>query len=207
MEIEHKFRVDDAQVFATLLALRELAGYTLRPEREPEQQHNTYLDTPDGRLQAGHYGLRVRALPDRRIVTLKGRASGQAGRYTRDEWEVEIGDDDTPAAWPPSEVRSRTLALIGDQPLTPLLTIITNRHNIAVMHAGDEVAELSLDEGTIYAGQRSQAFRELEVELHKNGTAHDLDALCEALLALFPLVADDRSKLAKGLALVKETSV
>ena len=55
--------------------------------------------------------------------------------YERDEWEIEIGDDDSPATWPPSEARDRTLALLdGAEPL-PILTIRTHRLSVVLREA------------------------------------------------------------------------
>jgi inorganic triphosphatase YgiF len=64
------------------------------------------------------------------------------------------------------------------------------------------VAELSLDAGAIDAGGRAANFRELEIELLKTGTRADLDELVALLRARFTLVPEDRSKLARGLALL-----
>lgn len=204
MEIEHKFRVDDEGVFPALRELRMAGPYTLHPEPEPERQHNIYLDTPDGRVKAQRHGLRIREIHDgRRIVTLKGPAVSDGGRFTRDEWEVAIGDDDTPMSWPQSEARDNTLALIGDQPLERLLTIDTTRYHVIASDDGRQVAELSLDEGTIRAGGQTETFRELEIEMLAEGTSDDLDALCRFLQERFVLVPDERTKLGRGLALLE----
>src|SRR5262245_56778751 len=103
MEIEAKFRVDDGQMFDALLGLTALGPYGLSPAPNPEDQRNTYSDTADGRLHAGHYGLRIRDLGTGRIATLKGSSRGTGALHERDEWEVEIGDDDQATGWPASE--------------------------------------------------------------------------------------------------------
>src|SRR5438128_391247 len=123
MEIEAKFRVDDEQTFPQLLALETISPFKLVAEPDAEDQRNVYFDTADRRLRAGQYGLRVRNLGSRRIATLKGAAKAQDGMYERDEWEVEIGDDDSPATWPASEARDRTLALLDGADPLPILTI------------------------------------------------------------------------------------
>jgi inorganic triphosphatase YgiF len=202
MEIEAKFRVDDDQTFPHLLALDAIGPFELRAEPAAEDQHNVYFDTADRRLRAGQYGLRVRDLGRRRVATLKGAAQARDGMYERDEWEVEIGDDDHPANWPASEARERTLALLdGAEPL-PILSIRTHRLHIIALRNGARVAELSLDTGTIDAGSRTADFRELEIELFENGTRADLDELVALLRARFALAPEDRSKLARGLALL-----
>jgi inorganic triphosphatase YgiF len=205
MEIEAKFRVDDEQTFQQLLELSSLGPFQLVAEPEAEDQRNVYFDTADRRLRAGQYGLRVRDLGDRRIATLKGAAQARDGIYERDEWEVEIGDDDRPSAWPASEARDRTLALLaGAEPL-PILTIRTRRRHVIASRGGTRTAELSLDEGAIDAAGRAAAFRELEIELLKTAMRADLDELVGLLRARFTLVPEDRSKLARGQALLDES--
>jgi inorganic triphosphatase YgiF len=204
MEIEAKFRIDDDRTFPELLRLEAIGVFGLAAEPHVEDQRNIYFDTADRRLRAGQYGLRVRDLGDRRIATLKGAAQARDGMYERDEWEVEIGDDDRPAAWPASEARNRVLALLGGATLLPILAIHTRRQHIFAAREGVRVAELSLDEGTISAGDRKQNFRELEIELLKTGTRTDFDALVGLLRERFALLPEDRSKLARGLALLDE---
>ena len=202
MEIEAKFRVEDDQTFPALLGLGALGSFRLVAAPRAEAQRNTYFDTADQRLRAGSYGLRVRDLGDRRIATLKGAAKISDGMYERDEWEVEIGDDDRPASWPAGEVRDRVLALLDGAALQPILTIRTARQHIFAERGGARVAELSLDEGVTSAGGRQERFRELEVELLKTGTRPDLDELVALLRARFTLIPEERSKLARGLALL-----
>jgi inorganic triphosphatase YgiF len=206
VEIEQKYRVADDTTFPALLGLRTLGGYALRPEAEPERQRNAYFDTADKRVRAARSGLRVRSVGGRRIATLKSEGSVVGGRATRGEWEQEIGASDDPATWPQGELRERALALTGGAPLVELLTIRTTRHNIAALRGDQEVAQISLDNAEIAAGGRTQALRELEVELHGAGTLADLDALCEALLARFALEPENQSKLARGLALLEAAS-
>jgi inorganic triphosphatase YgiF len=202
MEIEAKFRVADEQTFAHLLSLTAIGPFHLLPAPVAEQQRNTYFDTPDQRLRAQRYGLRVRNLGARRIATLKGAARVADGVYERDEWEVVIGTEEHPAHWPASAARDRALALLGDASLRPILTIETTRQHIYAARAGVRVAELSLDTGTIRAADRAERFRELEVELLEGGTRTDFDALVALLRERFALVPEDRSKLARGLALL-----
>jgi inorganic triphosphatase YgiF len=202
MEIEAKFRIDDQRVFVELLGLAVLGPYRLSPKPEPEQQRNIYFDTADGQLDAGRYGLRIRDLGTRRIATLKGASHGAGALHMRDEWEAEIGADDEPTRWPASEVRDRTLALIGETPLLAILSIRTTRRHIYVAQGDADIAEISLDEGVISAGGREQPFREVEIELLGQATRADLDAIVELLGAHFPLIPEEQSKLARGMALL-----
>src|SRR5262245_7437459 len=151
MEIEAKYRVDDERIFADLLGLTAIGPFHLIPAPNPEDQHNTYFDTADGRLRAARYGLRVRDLGTRRIATLKGDARVEEGIHERDEWEVAIGDDDRPESWPPSEARDHALALLGGAPLFPILTIKTLRRHINASRAGGGIDTLRLGRGLLCA--------------------------------------------------------
>jgi inorganic triphosphatase YgiF len=204
MEIEAKFLVEDERTFAELLRLASVGPFQLLAAESPEDQHNVYFDTADGRLRASRHGLRVRDLGDRRIATLKGGAKIDDGVYERDEWEVEVGADDRPATWPAGEVRDRVLSLLDGAELLPILTIRTLRKHIIAERAGGHVAELSLDEGTISANGREQRFRELEIELLDGGARADFAELVALLRARFTLVPEERSKLARGLALLDQ---
>jgi len=202
LEIEAKFRVDDDRVFPQLLGLTTIEPFRLVPSPATEEQRNRYFDTADGPLRNQRYGLRIRDLGDRRIATLKGGASAREGMYERDEWEVEVGDDDRPEAWPAGETRDRVLALLDDAALQEILTIRTTRRHIYAARDDLRVAEISLDQGTISAGGLTEDFRELEIELLDDGARADFDTLVAQLRQRFPLVPEDHSKLERGLALL-----
>lgn len=207
MEIEAKFRADDDQLFQALRGLATAGPFRLACEPGSEDQRNTYFDTADKRLHAGRYGLRVRAVGARRVATLKGAPHGNDGIAERPEWEVEIGADDQPESWPASETRDRVLAITGGAAIQPILTIHTLRQHIYVYHGAARFAEISLDEGTMYAGGRAERFREVEIELLAEGDRVDFDALVALLRDRFALMPEDRSKLARGLALLDATSI
>ena len=207
MEIEAKFRVDNREHFAALLAASELGGYVLRAAPHPEQQRNTYYDTADGRLEQARYGLRIREVDGKSVATLKGPGTPRNGLHQRAEWEVEARQPD-PATWPVGEARAEALRLLEGTELLPLLTIETSRHHIVALRQKEseeqEIAELALDEGIIRAKECSRPFCELEIELLPAGTHADLEALIEAAQQLMPLIPENRSKLEQGLTLLKE---
>ncbi len=201
MEIEAKYCIADPQVFTTIAALTHLGDYTLEAAPELEHQRNIYYDTTDGRLRKANNGLRIREVGNRSIATLKGANQGQAELHQRDEWEIETSNPD-PRSWPPGPGRDHALALIGDEPVLPLLSITTARRTIEVRAGGNLVAEISLDESEIVAAEQRELFCELEIELRPAGTATDLEAIVAALRGYTQLVPEHRSKLERGLALM-----
>jgi inorganic triphosphatase YgiF len=200
MEIEAKYRVEDAALLARLATLTVLGPYQLQRAAD-EDQLNTYFDSADRRLQHARYGLRQRMIGGRSLITLKGPNSVVDGVHQRDEWEFP-SDTPQPAQWPVGEARDRALALLGDSTLVELLTISTQRRILKVMQGTRLVAEIALDDGMISAGTRREPIVELEIELHEEGTADDLAVLSEALGTHITLVPESQSKLERGLTLL-----
>jgi inorganic triphosphatase YgiF len=199
MEIEAKYRVGPAEL-TLLAALRALDQYSLEPAPAPELQENTYYDTADGRLAAARYGLRVRRLPDRALITLKGPATVDAGVHRRAEHEFP-GADPQPLSWAPGPPRELALALTGGAPLVAIAAVRTERHILHAARDGLVVAECALDRGVLRGGGREQPFTELEIELLPAGDPADIAALARALAAHITLVPEPLSKLQRALAL------
>jgi len=200
MEIEAKYLVTAAEL-ATVAALRALGPYALVPAPAPELQSNSYYDTADGRLAAARYGLRVRRIGERSLITFKGPASiDDAGVHRRAEHEFP-GADPSPASWPQGDARELALALTGGAVLVPTVSVTTERHLLYAKYAGVAVAELCLDRGVLHGGEREQAFTELEIELLPGGTPADLAALAAELAHTISLTPEPRSKLQRALAL------
>ncbi|MEM8533494.1 MAG: CYTH domain-containing protein [Chloroflexota bacterium] len=202
MEIEAKFRVERADFFETILTTDVLGSFQLTRSEDIEEQYNRYFDTVDGRLRAQAYGLRIREIGDRRIVTLKGKGAVKDGLHQRDEWEVEIGKEDAPEHWPTGELRDRVLSLLDGAELVMTLEIYTTRQHIIASSTSGPVAEVSLDVGNFTAGDVREPFRECEAELLPNASREDFEQLIKELQSRFDLIPENRSKLARGLALL-----
>jgi inorganic triphosphatase YgiF len=202
MEIEAKYTVTE-EALDTVSQVRELGAYTLHPAPAAEEQENIYYDTADSRLSTARYGLRLRRVGDRSLITLKGPTDGNDGLHRRAEYELPGASPD-PVTWPAGVARDLTLALTGGAPLAPLLRIVTERRVLHAERDGVLVAEICLDRGTIYAGDRSAPISELEIEQLPDGTADDLAALAAALVKVIRLRPEPRSKLERGLSLLHE---
>jgi inorganic triphosphatase YgiF len=207
MEIEKKFRLEQAHLLEALNGYEHLSGYRLHHADKDEQQQNTYYDTADRRLEQQHYGLRIRQVGTHSVATLKGPAEGSGGMFRRGEWEIETSDPH-PASWPPGAAREQAQAVLGDAPLLPLLTIYTRRRIIIAAPpdapAEQGVAEISLDDVRIEAGGRTRTFAELEIEVLPAGSEADLHSLEAALREHLPLVPEERSKLQQGFEVLRE---
>lgn len=138
------------------------------------------------------------------MLTLKGPNTGEGGVHVRQEWEAPL---DPPVSldydvWP-EPIAGRVAALAGDEALTPLLTISVKRHQWAVKRGSRVIGELALDNGVILAGGRREPIHELEMELKGSGARNDMEALRAFLLDQAPIAPEPRSKLERGMALLR----
>ena len=101
-----------------------------------------------------------------------------------------------------SEVTRRLKDLLHGESLVPTVTITFVRHAMDLA-AGKSRVELSLDEGIIESGDRSQSLREVEFEL-KEGDPAALFELVSHLAGEIPLYPEDRSKLERAFSFLQE---
>lgn len=202
MEVEAKYAVS-ASDMDVVAALGQLGPYMLHAEPEPEHQQNRYFDTADRRLAQARYGLRLRDVGGRTLLTLKGPAEVTHGLHRRAEYEFPHANPD-PRTWPGGPARDLALALIGTAALHPTVTILTHRTIIFAHYQGRTVAELCLDRGMIQVSDRTESFSELEIELLPDGSESDLAAIADVLRTLIDLRPESRSKLQRGLAFMEE---
>ena len=191
-EYELKFTV--APAAASRLATHPALAAAKATSRR-EHLVSTYFDTAEGALHQHRVTLRVRAIGQRTVQTLK--RSG-ASLVDRDEWEREGGD--TPdISW----LRSTPLAdLFSDNAvsagLDPRFTVDVDRTILPIAFEGTSI-EGALDEGTIRADAASLPVNEFELE-HKDGPAEGLVRLARTLARDVPLVLSLTSKAERGFA-------
>lgn len=184
-EIELKFLPAWADVAALMAALPP-------GETAVKAMVAIYFDTADGALRRGGFGLRVRRTGDKRIQTLKSALGPDGGR---DEWDWPVASDvadvallaDTPAALPPGAL------------LVPQFVVTVSR-TIRVVSEGEARIEIALDDGEVAAGERREAFLELELEL-LSGPAAALHSLADRLQAKVALMPNTVTKAERGFRL------
>ncbi len=202
MEVEAKFAITAALEPEQIGAL-SLSPYTLR-SAGVERHSDVLLDTPSRALTGALRALRIRTIGERRILTLKGPNQGAHGVHEREEIEAPlIGPlSYDPRDWPP-EIGEQVVALAHGEPLSPLLRLRVERRLWTVRRNSRVVGELALDTGEIIAAGRRAPLHELELELKGTGARADLDTLSDALRKALPLQPESRSKLERGLALLR----
>jgi inorganic triphosphatase YgiF len=160
---------------------------------------NVYFDTAERDLAKRGMALRVREIGRKRIQTLKVPDAGELGLQSFRELEAELPNDMPSLA----KVADRALARELRQGVWPRLqpVFLTNfeRTSWRMPYRTSEI-EVSLDRGSIRAGDREEPIHELEIEL-KGGDRIDLWGAAEELLDIVPFRLGHATKAARGYAL------
>lgn len=192
MEIELKLLVDPAD------ADRLLRSAALRTSDKQQKKHleNIYFDTPDGQLQSGRIGLRLRRDGDNWLQTLKGGGGTVGGLHSRQEIEYPVAGPHLEfsglAGTPWAKYFKPTLA----SSLRPVFH--TDFHRvIRLVRLDDAEIEVALDRGEVRAGDASEPICEIELEL-VSGPVTALFELARQLLEIAPLRLENASKAERG---------
>jgi inorganic triphosphatase YgiF len=156
VEMELKFLLDSA----ALLALRGHSAFL--GKSRPRSLRSVYFDTARYDLREGGMSLRVRESDGHFVQTVKSR-SGE-GLFDRNEWESDV-DDARPEPASLAHTQVKRLLHRSDQNHLSAVFATEIERTVAEVRRGGAVVEISLDEGQIVAGARSEPIRELELEL------------------------------------------
>ena len=173
MEIEAKFSLPDADTLAALARAESLAGFSLGPA-DVVKVRDEYVDTAAGHLRAG--GLLLphpaaerrrraphpevdRARPARhppargvRDAAALGHRADRHRRRPLGRGRGEPGGAGSGPGWPDGDLRTKVLALAGDEPLLPLVELVQVRTVRLAADDGRAIVELSLDAVTVVVG-------------------------------------------------------
>jgi triphosphatase len=210
MEREIKLHANKEQL-KQILSLPTLVSLLAGPPRT-ERLISTYFDTRDLTLHEEGIALRVRAIGDSFVQTLKTEGSTKAGMYVREEYETpveaNVPDIDALRDCVPKKSSVAKLLLAMTDVATALAPQFTTRVKRTVLSLqfpeGDEV-ELALDDGVIEGGSSSEVFQEVELEL-KNGKPDRLYHLALDLLRAVPMRISTLSKGERGYNLIRPRS-
>lgn len=177
---------------------QQLAGNTLQGARRPTLTlMNGYYDTADAKLLNAGIALRIRAVNQQYIQTVKTRGSSRIGMHERGEWEWQLPSD------------SLDLNLVAQLPLPDeLKDMAWSRELIEVFRTdferqvwdvsfGDSAIEMVCDQGEVSSPYGQDGISELELEL-KQGSAEDLYGLAAFLAEHLPVQVSVVSKAQKG---------
>lgn len=155
----------------------------------------TYYDTPDNDLAALRYTLRRRFENGVSVCTVKTPA-GDAGRG---EWEVNCDTIEAAIEKLCKLGAPENLIALTQKGLKPVCGARFTRQALTVEIPGG-AAELALDKGVLFAGDRELPICEVEVEL-KAGSAEAVTLFAGLLAQKYQLQPEKKSKFQRAKAL------
>ncbi|WP_244815338.1 CYTH domain-containing protein [Caballeronia sp. Lep1P3] len=163
---------------------------------------STYFDTPEMHLRKNGASLRVRAVGEQRLQTLKLEGTITAGLFERDEFECPVNGDrpdlGTLLTLIPKD--SKAIDILAERDLAerlePLFLTRINRCAATLQLPDGTELELAMDDGAVEATARASApIHGVELEL-KNGDPEQLYTL--ALAPVTRRTASDRPSQQSG---------
>jgi triphosphatase len=156
-----------------------------------------YFDTPDHRLWARGMSLRLRAIDDQWVQTIKAGTRVKNGVSNPDELEAAVGrpEPDLSAIDDP-RVRRTIERAVKASALEPQFETIITR-TTRKLHSDKGDLELALDEGVVRAGAAEDKLCEAELEL-KAGSPECLLETAAVLFSTEPIRLAEASKAERG---------
>ncbi len=165
-----------------------------------------YFDTDDLSLAENNMTVRVRVEGERKFATLKWGGCSSNGFHERNEINIPVSDESfiAPSAdmFKGSEDGEVLQQLAKDKPLINLLETRFLRRRIRLAYK-KSLVELAVDSGAIITDAGEEPILELELELYA-GSIEDLKELGKEFEKEYSLIPENRSKFARGLALLKK---
>lgn len=161
---------------------------------------NAYYDTEDGQLMSGGMALRIRAVNDQFIQTVKTRGTSRVGMHARGEWEWQLESD------------CLNLSLLKDVPLPDTLVNMSWSRHLQQAYRTDfqrqvwniqqctTKMEVVCDEGKVTSPYGEDSICELELEL-KSGPESALYEFALRIAEQVPVQVSVVSKAQKGVRL------
>ena len=187
-EYEYKFRIDPLDLPVLNAAFPQ--------ESKEIQMETVYYDTPSRALSSRRYTLRRRLENGVSVCTLKIPA-GDA----RNEWETENVFIENAIPQLISMGAPAELQELVKEGLYPICGAKFTRL-AKTISLTDAVAELALDHGYLFAGDRKAPLCEMELEL-KSGDKGCFDRYVQELVKEFSLQEEPESKFSRALRLYK----
>jgi triphosphatase len=190
-EIELKFLFAERDV-AKVKAL--VAAASGARQAIHQRLRTIYFDTPNQDLWNQGFTLRVRAIGETHVQTVKRIASS---RIQRDEWEEEVGRPEPDLG----RIKNAPLARLASKTsirrtLRPAFEVDVERTSV-MLETGAGRIEASVDQGAIEANGAKLGVRELELEL-KSGDRSALFNLARAFVSQAALHPSLISKAERG---------
>ena len=156
-----------------------------------------YFDTPDHRLRVQGISLRLRAIGEQWVQTVKGGDGVRNGVSNPDELEAVVAKPEPDLAAIDDVKMRRTIERVARRSaLEPQFETIVTR-TTRQLHSDKGDLELALDEGVVRAGAAEGRLCEAELEL-KGGSPECLLETAAALFSTEPIRLADATKADRG---------
>ncbi len=166
-----------------IAALDAVGGYRLVPQ-ETQKIRDIHFDTPDRALEKQRFGLRIRQVNGKTLITLKGPSRKNGAIRAR--LEIEAAWSQKGLARVIAELRDRKVELRNArgvfnraEPLETMtrlgLQVVQDRQtrrqvrNVLAKKTDAVVAELAVDAVSFHFGRQVVRFREIEIEAKQSG--------------------------------------
>ena len=205
MEVELKYAVKDAETLDAIWQDERLMAMMEEDTRSIESFDGTYYDTADFRLLDSDIAYRIRKEGHLRVACLKWNGNTDGALHVRQELNVTLPEseqDPEPdlSVFAESEIGPELDRLVGGAELVPMIRVPVERRSFRI-DTGESLMEISLDKGSVLAGDGETPVCELEIELY-SGSQEELLELGQALAEEYGLHAEEQSKFARGLRLL-----
>jgi inorganic triphosphatase YgiF len=194
-ELKLWLRPGDVEVFRRLPRLKHARPHEL-------DLRTIYFDTPDFRLAGKGIALRVRAIGDLWVQTLKTEGERSGGLSSRLELETPVTIPLPDFSLLPAELVDKLVRMKWRDHLVPVHETRFHRTLWNLRTADGSRVEVALDTGVIAAGEQSEPLSEVELEL-KSGHVEALYVLAQDCMRHVLLVPFDASKAERGTRLAQ----
>lgn len=205
MEIEMKYSIPDRETSEAIWEDEYLASIEEADTRENIVMKAVYFDTEDYVLSRNDIAMRVRLEGERVVATIKSSGKSEDGLHVREEINVPVDDEKfflVPdlQVFKESEIGQQLIGLVGFKTLFGVIETNFLRSCFKVDN-GKGIMEVAIDRGEIITREGNEPICELEIELF-SGEEDALKEVTQTLVEKYNLQAEDRSKYARGLALL-----
>lgn len=195
MEIELKYALKDD------LNKEKLIEYLTGCNAVKHHMVADYLDTKDAVLNINKIALRARLEDTKYVLTIKSQGEQVNGLFKREEANIEITDNQKSYIYylNKTPLGKKIIDIIKDKELITYVKTDFYRLKAAVL-IDECTVEIALDEGYIYANQKTALINELEIE-YLSGNIQKLDKINRYFADRFNLTPEVKSKYERGLEL------
>jgi inorganic triphosphatase YgiF len=201
MELELKLMIQKDHLNLAYDFLNAICQQEPECQAEPSLQlMNGYFDTQDKTLMNAGIALRIRAINERYIQTLKTRGSNRIGMHARGEWEWDIKEDKLEFERLTDEMLPEPLHdRAWEKDLEQVFRTDFERQ-IWLIKATNTLMEVVCDQGEVTSPYGKDQISELELEL-KSGDEIALYDFASRLALTVPVQVSTVSKAQKGVRL------